>query len=56
MKRDLLVLAAAGSLLITIATGESAFAQKPTDALRVHALDAAPSMSIHEEMDARRGR
>src|SRR2546426_12244260 len=52
MKRDLLVLAAAGSLLITIATGESAFAQKQGGILRMSHFDSPASMSLHEEATA----
>src|SRR5438552_1115215 len=52
MKRDLFVLAAAGSLLITIATGESAFAQKQGGILRMSHFDSPASMSLHEEATA----
>src|SRR6266568_6963949 len=52
MKRDLLVLAAAGSLLITIAAGESAFAQKQGGILRMSHFDSPASMSLHEEATA----
>src|SRR5437870_3190495 len=52
MNRSLLLLAAAGSLLLATSIGETAFAQKPGGVLRVHANDSPPSLSTHEESDA----
>jgi len=52
MKQHLGVLAAAGSLLLTMSMGQGALAEKPGGILRVHALDSPPSLSMHEEVDA----
>jgi len=52
MKQHLGVLAAAGSLLLTMSIGQGALAEKPGGILRVHALDSPPSLSMHEEVDA----
>src|SRR5437667_4955311 len=50
MKRDLRVLAAAASLLVTLACGETAFAQKSGGILKSYSIDSPASMSIHEEV------
>jgi peptide/nickel transport system substrate-binding protein len=52
MKRDLRVVAAAGSLLIAMSAGEPAFAQKQGGVLRMSHFDSPASMSIHEEATA----
>ena len=49
MKRDLRVLAAAGSLLLAFSIGEAAYAQKPGGTLKMYFFDSPASMSIHEE-------
>jgi peptide/nickel transport system substrate-binding protein len=49
MKRDLRVLAAAGSLLLAFSIGEAADAQKPGGTLKMYFFDSPASMSIHEE-------
>ena len=50
MKRDLRVLAAAGSLAFAFFAADVAFAQKSGGILRVHQWDSPPSLSIHEEI------
>src|SRR6266850_7688730 len=52
MKRDLRVLAAAGSLLLALSTGQAAFAQKQGGILKVSHFDSPASMSLHEESTA----
>src|SRR6266436_738666 len=52
MKRDLLVLAAAGSLLIAMSAGEPALAQTRGGILRMSHFDSPASMSLHEEATA----
>ena len=49
MKRDLGVLAAAGSLLLAFSMGEVAYAQKQGGTLKMYFFDSPASMSIHEE-------
>ena len=49
MKRDLRVLAAAGSLLLTLSIGPSAFAQKQGGILKLGHFDSPASMSMLEE-------
>src|SRR5882672_7864606 len=52
MKRDLRVLAAAGSLLLALSTGQAAFAQKQGGILKMSHFDSPASMSLHEESTA----
>src|SRR5467141_2709873 len=52
MKRDLLVLATAGSLLIAMSMAGTAFAQKQGGVLRMSHFDSPASMSLHEEATA----
>src|SRR5712691_4540425 len=52
MKRDLRVLAAAGSLVLAFSTGEAAFAQKQGGVLKIYFFDSPASVSIHEETTA----
>src|SRR5882762_9539837 len=52
MKRDLLVLTAAGSLLIAISMAGPAFAQKQGGVARMSHFDSPASMSLHEEATA----
>jgi len=52
MKRDLLVLTAAGSLLIEISMAGAAFAQKQGGVARMSHFDSPASMSLHEEATA----
>ncbi len=52
MKRDLRVLAAAGSLLLVSSTGQAALAQKQGGILRMSHFDSPASMSLHEESTA----
>jgi peptide/nickel transport system substrate-binding protein len=52
MKRDLLVLTAALSLLIAMSAGEPALAQKQGGILRMSHFDSPASMSMHEEATA----
>jgi len=49
MKRDLRVLAAAGSLLLVLSMGPSAFAQKQGGILKLGHFDSPASMSMLEE-------
>jgi peptide/nickel transport system substrate-binding protein len=49
MKRDLRVLAAAGSLLLALSMGQAAFAQKQGGILRMGHFDSPASMSLFEE-------
>src|SRR5215470_5324439 len=49
MKRDLRVLAAAGSLLLALSMGPSAFAQKQGGILKLGHFDSPASMSMLEE-------
>jgi peptide/nickel transport system substrate-binding protein len=49
MKRDLRVLAAAGSLSLALSVGQAAFAQKQGGILRMPFFDSPASMSLHEE-------
>src|SRR5215831_14785067 len=49
MKRDVRVLAAAGSLLLVLSAGDAAFAQKSGGVLRVPFFDSPPSLSLLEE-------
>jgi peptide/nickel transport system substrate-binding protein len=49
MKRDPRVLAVTASLLVTMSTGEAAFAQKQGGVLRIGQFDSPASMSILEE-------
>ena len=49
MKRDVRVLAAAGSLLLVLSATEAAFAQKSGGILRVPFFDSPPSLSLLEE-------
>jgi len=49
MKRDLRVLAAAGSLALAFFAADVAFAQKSSGILRIPARDSPASLSIHEE-------
>ena len=52
MKQDLRVLAAAGSLVLTMSVGEAAIAQKQGGILRMSHFDSPASMSLHEEATA----
>src|SRR6266852_1795032 len=52
MKRNLLVLIAALSLLIAMSAGEPAFAQKQGGVVRMSHFDSPASMSLHEEATA----
>ena len=52
MKRDLRLLAAAGSLVLAFSTGEAAFAQKQGGVLKIYFFDSPASVSIHEETTA----
>ena len=52
MKRDLRVLAAAGSLVLAFSIADAAFAQKQGGTLKIYFFDSPPSMSIHEETTA----
>src|SRR5467141_2407188 len=52
MKRDLRVLAAAGSLVLAFSIGEAAFAQKQGGVLKIYFFDSPASVSIHEETTA----
>src|SRR6266852_7381487 len=52
MKRDLRVLAAAGTLSLALSTRQAAFAQKQGGILRMSHFDSPASMSIHEEATA----
>jgi peptide/nickel transport system substrate-binding protein len=52
MKRDLGVLAAAGTLLLTLFAAETAFAQKTGGILKIPHFDSPASMSLHEEATA----
>src|SRR6266568_3823742 len=52
MKRDLRVLAAAGTLLLALSAAEAAFAQKAGGILKIPHFDSPASMSIHEEATA----
>src|SRR5262245_63992315 len=52
MKRDLRVLAAAGSLMFAFSIGDAAFAQKQGGTLKIYFFDSPASMSIHEETTA----
>src|SRR5215831_677874 len=49
MKRNLRVLAVAGSLSLAFSIGEAAFAQKPGGVLKFGWFDSPASMSLHEE-------
>ena len=49
MRRNLRAVAAAGTLLITIAGAEPALAQKPSGVLKIYHRDSPASMSILEE-------
>jgi ABC-type transport system substrate-binding protein len=49
MKRDLRVLAAAGSLLLALTVGQAALAQKAGGVLKIGWFDSPASMSLHEE-------
>ena len=49
MKRDLRVLAAAGSLSLALAATDAAFAQKPGGTLKLGHFDSPASMSMLEE-------
>ena len=49
MKRPLPVLAAAGSLLVTLSAADVALAQKTGGILKMYDPDSPASMSIHEE-------
>ena len=49
MKRELCVLAAAGSLSLTLLAAAPALAQKQGGTLRQYMIDSPASMSIHEE-------
>ena len=49
MKRDLRVLAAAGSLSLALAATDAAFAQKPGGILKLGHFDSPASMSMLEE-------
>ena len=49
MRRDLHVLAAAGSLLLALSVADAAFAQKQGGILKMYSPDSPASMSIHEE-------
>src|SRR5712691_931317 len=52
MKRDLRVLAAAGTLLLTMSFGAAALAEKMGGILKVPHFDSPASMSLHEEATA----
>src|SRR5262249_22461857 len=52
MRRDLHVLAAAGSLALAFSIGEAAFAQKRGGTLKIYFFDSPASMSVHEETTA----
>src|SRR5712672_3381415 len=52
MKRDLRVLAAAGSVVLAFSIGEAAFAQKQGGVLKIYFFDSPASVSIHEETTA----
>src|SRR6202045_5554929 len=49
MRRDLHVLAAAGSLLLALSVADAALAQKQGGILKMYSPDSPASMSIHEE-------
>ena len=49
MKRDLRVLAVAGSLLSAVWVGDAALPQKQEEVLKIGQFDSPASMSIHEE-------
>ena len=49
MKRPLLVLAAAGSLLLALSAVDVPLAQKASGILKMYDPDSPASMSIHEE-------
>src|SRR3982074_2057676 len=49
MKRELRVLAAAGSLSLAMVANDAAFAQKSGGILKMYSPDSPASMSIHEE-------
>src|SRR4051794_3300065 len=49
MKRELRVLAAAGSLLLAMVANDAAFAQKSGGILKMYSPDSPAGMSIHEE-------
>jgi peptide/nickel transport system substrate-binding protein len=49
MKRELRVLAAAGSLSLALVANDAAFAQKSGGVLKMYTPDSPASMSIHEE-------
>ena len=49
MKRDLRAFMVTGSLLLPLFIGQTAFAQKQGDILKIYMLDSPASMSIHEE-------
>jgi peptide/nickel transport system substrate-binding protein len=49
MKRDLRVLAAAGTLSLALSTADTALAQKSGGILKMYNPDSPASMSIHEE-------
>src|SRR5437667_12668583 len=52
MKRDLRVLAAAGSLSLALCANDAALAQKAGGILKVGHFDSPASMSLHEEATA----
>jgi len=52
MKRDLRVLAAAGSLSLALSAADAAFAQKAGGILKIGHFDSPASMSMHEESTA----
>src|SRR5437016_12203059 len=49
MKRDLRTLAAVGSFLLAMITGDAALAQKQGGILKIPHFDSPASMSLHEE-------
>src|SRR5215831_10823932 len=49
MKRDLRILAAAGTLALALSTAQPALGQKQGGVLRVPFFDSPASMSLHEE-------
>src|SRR5437868_5683453 len=49
MRRDLRVLAVAGTLLLALSASDAAFAKKQGGILKMYSPDSPASMSIHEE-------
>src|SRR5207244_7126806 len=49
MRRDLRVLAVAGTLLLALSASDAAFAKKQGGGIKMYSPDSPASMSIHEE-------